>query len=146
MEKLNQKHFFSNPEEDKPGSLSITTKGQIVSQLSTGETELETQPNTGKDNPELPIAAENSPEFPTKIQQYISEALLNTGEDLYKPELSNIKGDKPDVPNTREDKPEPTDIEEDKPGLPNIEEDTLEALNNEEDKPETPASTEEVKP
>ena len=136
----------SNTEEDKPGPLSISREGQIMSHLSTGETELEAQPNTDKDNPELPIAAENSPEFPTKIQQYISEALPNTGEDLYKPELSNIKGDKPDVPNTREDKPEPTDIEEDKPGLPNIEEDTLEALNNEEDKPETPASTEEVKP
>ena len=44
-----------------------------MSHLSTGETELETKPNTGKDNPELPIAAENRPEFPTKIQQYISE-------------------------------------------------------------------------
>ena len=93
-----------------------------MSHLSTGETELETQPNTGKDNPELPIAAENRPEFPTKIQQYISDALPNTGEDFYEPEPTNIKGDKPEVPNTREDKPEPTDIEKDKAEPPNTEE------------------------
>ena len=93
-----------------------------MSHLSTGETELETQPNTGKDNPELPITEENRPEFPTEIQQCISDTLPNTGEDLYKPEPSNIKGDKPEVPNTREDKPEPTDIEEDKAEPPNTEE------------------------
>ena len=112
----------SNTEEDKPGSAAISTEGQIMSHLSTGETELETQPNTGKDNPELPITEENRPEFPTEIQQCISDTLPNTGEDLYKPEPSNIKGDKPEVPNTREDKPEPTDIEEDKAEPPNTEE------------------------
>ena len=82
MEKLNQKHFFSNPEEDKPGSLSIATKGQIVSQLSTGETELETQTNITEENPELQFTGENNLESPLSMGQCNAHAPPNIEENL----------------------------------------------------------------
>ena len=114
--------LFSNPEEDKPVSLSITTKGQIVSQLSTGETEQEAQTNTTEENPEIPMTGENKLESPLSMRQYNAHTPPNIEENLYEPELLNIEEDKLVVPSTREDKVELTNIEEDKAESPNTKE------------------------
>ena len=70
--------LFSNPEEDKPGSLSITSKGQIMSQqLSTGGNELETQPN-----PPQKKITQNYPSL-QKIDQSFRQKFDNTSQMLY---------------------------------------------------------------